>query len=239
MPSLVRFGLPLAIATVPQLLNLRLDQVVMVSVLSERDLGLYVAAVSWSGLVASAIGAIGIVLFPRVASQRDPNLRAQMCARGARLTLLLGVLVAGFAAVATPVVIPFVMGERFRPAVVPALVLLAASIPLALASVAQEGLRGLGYPRVVLLSEGIALIATLVALALLLGPLGIVGAALASLASYSASAAVTVYAAHRLTGLRVSSFLVPDLDDVRYLSRSVRSMLVLGSTRAGGADRVA
>lgn len=224
VPSLLRFGIPTAAASLPQILNLRLDQMVMVSFLPSRELGLYVVAVAWAGVPMTAVSAIGLVLFPRVAAKRDAVSRAESCARAARLTLIIGGLAAVMLGASTPALLPLILGDRFRAAVAPALILVGAGVALSQAVVVQAGARGLGFPRIALVSEGVAVLGTLALLAILLGPFGIIGAAVSSLGAYTVSALVTIAATSRLSGLPTKAFFLPESGDLPYLRRSVSSI---------------
>ena len=88
------FGLPCVISTVPQVLNLRLDQMLMAGLLPARLLGLYVVAVAWSSATAPLLTALGAVLFPRVASQSTPEQQARALAQGSRLAILASLVLA-------------------------------------------------------------------------------------------------------------------------------------------------
>ena len=55
-------------ATLPQLMNLRLDQIFLAAFLVPQSLGYYVAAVAWSSCIVPATSALGLVLFPRLGS---------------------------------------------------------------------------------------------------------------------------------------------------------------------------
>ena len=68
---MLTYGLPCMMTGLPQMLNLRLDQIAMAALLSSRELGLYVVAVAWSGGAAPLLNSIGAVLLPAVAASAD------------------------------------------------------------------------------------------------------------------------------------------------------------------------
>src|ERR1035441_1916165 len=104
-----------------------------------------------------------------------------------------------------PVALPLVFGARYAPSIPSALVLVPAGSILAWAGIAEEGLRGLGRPAMVLVAEVVAAIVTLGALPVLLHSSGIFGAAVASLLGYSTIAIVTVAAISHSTQQRIHS----------------------------------
>src|SRR5216683_2515295 len=56
--SMLRYGIPCVTTKVPQVLNLRLDQMLMAAILPPQQLGLYVVAVAWSSASEPLIGAV-------------------------------------------------------------------------------------------------------------------------------------------------------------------------------------
>jgi O-antigen/teichoic acid export membrane protein len=209
------YGVPSMLSGVPQLLNLRLDQLLMAALLPAQMLGLYVVAVTWSSAVAQLPNALGAVLFPRTAAQSDARQRAQVFAQGTRLAVLSAVTAGAAVALITPVAMPLLFGAKFAAAVPAGLVLAAAAAVSATNSVLEEGLHGLGRPAVALWAELIGLVATAASLLLLLMPFGIMGAALASLLGYSAVTATLALCIRRLTGCSLSTLFWPSQRDLR------------------------
>lgn len=226
--ELLRYGLPCMFTAMPQLLNLRLDQMLMATLLPPRNLGLYVVAVAWSNGLKPLLSALGTVLFPRVASISEESARKEALAQGVRL----GVVAAGAVAVpmmaVTPIFIPLLFGRDFTAAVPAALVLVVASALLSFNIILEEGLRGLGHPKAVMWAEILGLIVTGALLVLLLRPLGIMGAAIASLSAYSIVAIYLLIQAVRLTGLSLRRCLCPNLPEILTAWRQIRRMASLG-----------
>ncbi|MCU4187147.1 oligosaccharide flippase family protein [Acidiferrimicrobium sp. IK] len=224
-PKLVRFGLPSVLTTVPQTVNLRLDQLLIIAFLPSRPLGFYVVAVAWSGATAPLLSAVGSVLFPHVAGESEASERARMLATalqgGAIVATGLAVLLAALA----PFLLPLVFGHRFGPAVPSALVLVPAGAILVWAGVAEEGLRGLGHPRLVLAAEGVGAVVTIATLPGLLAAWGILGAAVASLIGYSAVAVTVSVAIARCTDERLSSLVMPTWPVAKDVARRSLSLL--------------
>jgi O-antigen/teichoic acid export membrane protein len=133
-------------------------------------------------------------------------------------------------ALITPAFLSVVFGPQFRDAVPMALLLLAASVPLAGASVLSTALQGDGAPLISTYGEGIAVVVTVVGLIALLKPLGGVGAAIVSLVAYSASFLFQVVMAGRRIGVARRDFLVPRRADVMWLRDRVAVLI----PRVGG-----
>jgi len=213
-PPMLRFGLPSVAASFPAILNLRLDQLLMAALLSPQILGLYVVSVAWSSAVSPLLNAISIIIFPRVASQTLPSERMRVLIQGVHLAVLVGLGVVVVLVTITPFALPLIFGENFKQAIPSALILIIAGVISNLNSVLEEGARGLGKPSIVLASESIGLIATILALALLLRPFGIIGASLSSLLGYSGTLFAILFQISRIADLSLGTILLPEHSDV-------------------------
>ena len=180
---MLSYGVPTVVSALPQWLNVRFDQLVMISLVAPHSLGLYAVAVAWSGAAQPLASVLALTAVPVLASSTDGPRRARVLYRsGAMVAITASALLL----VATPLLVPFVFGADFRAAVPAAMVLVVAGAIAGINAVGGECLRGLGRPRAVLVAECVGLAVTFVAVLALIPIAGIVGAALASVASYSA-----------------------------------------------------
>jgi O-antigen/teichoic acid export membrane protein len=214
---MLRYGFPCMVTLMPQILNLRLDQMVMAAVLPARELGLYVVAVAWSNAVMPLLGAIGAVTCPAVASAPDPEEAARRFAAGSRVTAMLAVVLCTISLAVTPKMVVLLFGPEFHGAVATALVLVPAGAILGFNVVLQEGLRGIGKPYEVLRAELAGVGVTAVALAAMLHRMGTMGAALASVFGYLTIAIVLLFSARRYTEISFQRLLIPSAVEVRSL----------------------
>lgn len=183
--KLLRYGLPSGLVGLPQVLNLRLDQIVMVGVVSRSELGLYAAAASWSTLASPVFIGLGQLALPRLASTHLPDETRRLTRRFLLLALALAAAALLVAVPLTPTLFPLVMGDEVRSGVHVAQLLMVAGIVSGLQVVLEEIHRGRGDPGVAMVAEIVGLVSTIVLLVLLLGPFRLVGAAVASVSSYS------------------------------------------------------
>lgn len=227
---MLRFGVPGMLSTVPQTLNVRLDQMLLAAVVGAEDLGLYVAAVAWAGVLAPVLSALGPVLFPRLASEADEHTRVTLFWRAVRGSVVVAAALVAVVSALTPIAVRLLFGEAFVDAVPAAMVLVVASAVLSLNLVVADGWRGLGRPVEVLIGEAAGLVATVLALAVLLPALGIVGAAVASLVGYGLTMVVMlVRVGRRYPGAGIAN-AVPGPADLREVWRSARAALSRSST---------
>jgi O-antigen/teichoic acid export membrane protein len=175
-----RFGTKAWVGGLANLSNARLDQLLMIPLVSPRQLGLYAVAVSLASFTGALTAGLGPPLFTRVAAGET-----ELAARALRVTLGIVAVVSACAAAATPFLIELLFGSSFSDAIGMAWILLAAGLPLAGATVLSQALTAAGRPGVPAIGEILALVVTVGGLVVLLPPLAGIGAALVSLGAYS------------------------------------------------------
>ena len=195
--ELLRYGLPSGLVNVPQVLNLRVDQIVMVWVVTRADLGLYATAAGWSTVGAPLFIGLGQLLVPRLASIREPAEQRRVARRAVIVTFGAAAGLAGIGVPATVTLFPLLMGDAVRPVIHVGQLLLVAGCISGIQLVLGEIQRGLGRPRITLIAELVGLAATAVTLSILLPRYGLVGAAVASIVSYSTVVAALLIALAR------------------------------------------
>jgi antigen flippase len=223
--GMLRYGLPCALVNLPQMLNLRLDQIAMAVMLPASELGTYAVAVAWSGISVPVLNALSATLLPSIASQCDRVASIDRFYKGTRLALLLAAVTSLLLMALTPLAVVTLFGGGYRASVRAALVLVPAGSILGLNSVLEEGLRGLGDPYAVLRAELAGVVATALGLALTLGPLGIMGGALSSLVGYSTVCIALIRKTRRLTGVSPGALLCPSFAELELGAERVTYLL--------------
>ena len=214
--EMLRYGLPSGLSAVPQLLNLRLDQMLIAALLPTRELGLYVVAVSWSAISGVVLNAVGPVFSQRLAAERDATTARAIFARASRAAVVVSGITAVAFAVMTPIAIPLLYGTAYRECTPVAIVLVVANAFLALNLVLEEGLRGLGDTSTIFKAELAGFVATALSLGVCLPVFGIVGAAVASVAGYAAVAMALGVSLTR-QDLSFDGTFRPRVADLRYV----------------------
>jgi O-antigen/teichoic acid export membrane protein len=222
MRDMLSYGLRSVMGSVPEQLNVRLDQFVMVLFLSSTDLGLYVVAASWSLMFAPIVRTINIVTFSYVSSSRTKSDQLDLFASSLRISTWIILLANLGLLLATPVLLPLLYGPEFQAALGAAMILLIASGFYSFKLILSGGLRGLGYPEATAYAEILSLAATAVLLFVLLPPLGILGAAIASMLAYLLAVVVLLLFTLRNTSLTLRSMLALNSDDVALLRNNLR-----------------
>lgn len=225
VPAILRYALPSAATMIPQLLNLRLVQIVMAAALPAKLLGFYTVALAWSAVANPLLQGLGVVLFPRVASQAARTDQAKFFCQGARVGTLLAIVTAVCVAAPTPWIMPLLFGDEFRAAVVPALILVGMATLAGINLIFEEGLRGLGDLRTIIFAEcaGVAILG--ITLGLLIRPFGLLGACLGSFGGCAATAGTLVIRARRHANGALVQLTVPNGSDFVLIRENVARLL--------------
>jgi O-antigen/teichoic acid export membrane protein len=224
---LLGYGWRSLMALAPQMLNQRLDQMLIVMLMPLQELGLYAVAVGWSSCVQSLLSALAVVFFPQVASHDAYEDRRAVFAQGIRVAVLIAAATAVVVAIITPIGMLMVFGSDFAGATLPAVVLIVAAAAAGLNLVLEEGFRGLGSPGVIVRAECLGVVMMALGLLGLLKEFGIFGAAIASLFGQLGVSGALFVTARQVTGLRVRDLLWPDAGELREIKRLVSSVFVL------------
>jgi O-antigen/teichoic acid export membrane protein len=212
LPELFSYGLKTQLASVAAQTNLRLDQAVLSLVFSAQQLGYYVVAVAIAGILGPFFNALAIIVLPQATHSPDPAAGAALTARHIKVAVLLSLPVLLLCIVLLPSVLPALMGVGYRPAVLPAQILLGASLFQGLNGVLGNSLRGLGQPSRPAYAEGIGMVITCILLYALLPVMGLAGAAVTSLFAYMAVAAVQFLFLAKAAGTSSAALLAAPLE---------------------------
>lgn len=207
----IQFGMKAWFGGLAMLGNMRLDQVLMITMVKPRVLGLYAIAASLSAASSVATSALAPPLAARVAGGQR-----QLLQQAVRIMIVATIAFNAVLALVTPTLLSVVFGSQFQGAASMTLILLAANVSFAGAQAISSGLQADGAPGIPSCGEGLALIVTVAGLFVLLPVLGGVGAALVSLAAYTTSLLFQIVMASRRLGAPFASFVIPTRADFHW-----------------------
>ena len=177
------FGMRGQLGSLMQLLNLRFNFIFLGALAGPAALGIYAVAAKYAEFLRLLPIAANWVLYPQFA-RADAGLAA---ASSRRMILRAGAVTAGASiplAVAAGFVVPFLFGQVFGAAVLPAQILLVGLAAEGVGGVVTAFLFGRGRPGLNSLAAGAGVVVTLVLDVILIPRYGAVGAAAASSAAY-------------------------------------------------------
>lgn len=217
--GLLGFGLRSHVSNVSSALNERLDQLLISVFLRPAQLGFYVIAVTLSSATILVGMSVYVVALPAVAGLEPGRAQAAVARRVIALTFVLSTVVSVPVVLFAPSLIELFFGAAFLPAADVGRILVVAAIAFSTNRALGAVLKAIGKPLAPGTAELIALGVTFVGLAVLLPAFGLMGAAVASLVSYSAS---TVWMLRRVTKafeIGARSLLLPTRSDFQGMTR--------------------
>jgi O-antigen/teichoic acid export membrane protein len=213
------FGIRAYPNTLGVLTNARLDVLVMPAVVATGEIGLYVVAVSIASMMSGVFGSVDGAVFA-LAARLDRDAAAELAVRTTRLVLAASLACALALFVVAPPLISLVYGDDFAAAVPSLRLLLPGMVLWSAASIVGCGLKALGRPGSASVAQGAGAVVTVAGLLLLLGPLGIEGAALTSSIAYG-----VVFSVAAILLARDSAARTWQVVDLRHLAEDARWLL--------------
>jgi O-antigen/teichoic acid export membrane protein len=245
------YGMRAQVGGVILLLNLRLDFIVLNVLTGPAVVGIYAIASKSAELMKVPGMALTYVLYPEYAKEG----RARATAAVRRLlprAALFSVAGALLLAAAAPFVIPLAYGDAFRPAVVPAEIILVGLLLEGVTGMLSGFFYGVGRPGLNSWAMGAGLAVTIALDLALIPPFGVIGAAVASAVAYMCTTVALVAFFMRIErtapryatvddlrgALRVDADVLADAKAARILRRAERVVdSALGDRASQGNGR--
>jgi O-antigen/teichoic acid export membrane protein len=205
--NILTFGFKLSITYSLLRLNYDIDLfIINYFSVSTDQVGYYILAVSMAELIWYISDSVMVVALPYIASAAESD-KARMTATACRNTLWLTVLVGlGLVSVIHPAIV-LVYGEAYLPAVVPFLVLLPGTITMSVFQVLYGYLLLRHDPLYLGIATGLAMAVNVAANFFLIPRLGITGASLSSVISYTLASVIVIYLFKRTVSIPIREIL--------------------------------
>ena len=215
----LRYGVKGYLSNLAQIMNYRLDFLILGSLASTRDVGVYSAGVAVSESVWNLPSALAPLVFSS-SSEGDATTREGR-SRLTRISMLIVAVACIVLAIGMQFFIPLLFGSDFKSAVLPAQILLVGSLTMSGLKFLGAEVAGMGHPEKTTYATLVALLVTVVGDVVLVPSFGIAGAAVASSIAYTAAllALVLILGSGGLAlALRV---LAPTLDDLAFVASAL------------------
>jgi O-antigen/teichoic acid export membrane protein len=208
-----KFGLKQHLGSIFQLLNYRLDLLIIAALLTSMEVGQYSVSVVIAETIWYIPGSLGQVLYPKTASsdiKAANTFTPLVCKTNILLTFIAVLILYGISGI----IIPWLFTSEFYPSVMALKLLLPGTFFLGISKVLGSDLSGRGLPQYSTYASLVSLIFTVIFDFLLIPHFGINGAALASSISYMISALIITYLFIRTTGVRPLNLLILREEDI-------------------------
>lgn len=225
--AVIRYSAKVAPGRWADLVNERLDAVVLAAMSSATETGLYAIAVPIGSL--PRLGAVAARQIVLAETTRSGDIAPAV--RASRIASAFAVSFVAISSVFMPFLIPWVFGSEFRGAVVPTVLLLAAAMPIVPATMLAATLQALGKPGIVSASSVCASVVTAVGLILVVPLYGASGAAGVTLFSYVIYYFLLAQAGRSHLDTFRRDWLLPTRADIRFSRQALRGWLEARRTR--------
>jgi O-antigen/teichoic acid export membrane protein len=220
----LRLGVPLQASYLLIAMSQRFDQLMVYGIAGRASAGHYSIALTLGLLVTHAPSALSMASFPRVAHLEAAHAR-RMTERLSRVGLAGAAMIGGAVAVAAPWLIPLAFGEEYRPAIAPTLILIVGGLFWGEQWILARALaaRGETVPMIRCYAANVLVMVMLDLV--LIPPLGVVGAALASAGGSMAGLALCLGSYRKRDPELQLGALLPSVQDLRDLLGDVRTLV--------------
>lgn len=211
----LEFGFKSWIQTLTQHMLLRIDVYMVAYYLGPAETAFYSLALRFTEMVLEIPQAIGLVLYPRLASlapEEIYRLTAQTCRRTLALT---GVCAAGLALLGPPVIVLW-YGPDYAPAGDPLLWAAVGVIAMSIYVIVTRAFTSQNRQRINIAAGLPALVLNVALNAVMIPQMGIVGAALATAIAYSIACIVLLTMYTRESRATLREILIADRNDLQY-----------------------
>lgn len=223
--EIVSYGLRFYPGSLSGFFSYRTDAFLIAFLLADptEALGYYSMSVALAEMIFLFPSAVATIFFPHVAgsAREDSDRQVPLVSR---VTLLLSGVVA-LLLIPCAVVLIWAVLPAFGPSIAPFLVLLPGVVALSGARVVGGYVTGIGRPGINSIVSVVALVVNVVANLILIPRIGIVGAAVASLISYTLSSLLLTGVAARVSNTPLTAFWIPRAEDVRYMVATSMSLI--------------
>jgi O-antigen/teichoic acid export membrane protein len=206
-------------------LNLRGDQLLLSYYVADGDLGTYAIAVTLAEMLWNIPDSLNVVLFNRLAANKNIEARAELTERVHRLLLAAMGILAVVTALLVPYLVTWIFGDKYAGAMAPLWLLLPGTVFFTSAKVLTKYFTSTGSPGLASWVTFGGMVSGLVACALMLTlspELGINSAAIASSLGYLLTMLLSIGIYGALRGGLTWSLFVPHVGDIAWLRMHLR-----------------
>ena len=230
--DILAFGSRSYLQTLTAHLLLRIDIYMVAYFLGPTQTAFYALALHFTELVLEIPQAVGLVLYPKLASLPEEEIHA-LTAQACRRTLILTVPAAVMLGWLGPYVITLWYGEPYASAGAPLPWAAIGVAMMAIFVIVTRDFTSRGQQRINILAGLLALVANVSLNLLLIPSFGIVGAAIATAISYTSATLLLIVCFLGESKLGIGTLVLPTAEDLRYFADVARRLLNRGRALAG------
>jgi O-antigen/teichoic acid export membrane protein len=171
------YGSRLVLGSLSEVVVARLDQLLLIGLVSPSELGIYTVAATAAGVSGPAAWGIALALFPRIRRADSEKDARRATKEAVKWAVLSSATIAVLVAATAPKVLPLLFGSQFRGALHPLWIMLPGQVALDLGNVISQKLMADNTPGDLSKAYAFAAVVTVVGLTLTVAHWGVIAAA--------------------------------------------------------------
>jgi O-antigen/teichoic acid export membrane protein len=219
--SLYRYGILIALSFFIMRLNYQADIIILQKLSTHAEIGFYLLGVNIAQLLWEIPAAVGLVIMTRSAHAEDESVLTTEVSKVLRLSLLVTFVAAAAIYLLTPLVLPFVWGDKFIPSIAMTQAILPGIIIISLFQVINSYFVGTGQPLYAIAVFTPALLINIGLNFLWIPKYGGVGAALATNVSYTLGTIVMLIIYSKKSGISLIRIFTYSRSDFGFIKKSI------------------
>jgi O-antigen/teichoic acid export membrane protein len=222
--SIVSWGIISQLGNIAWFLILKSDQFIISGILSIEALGFYAVAAGIAEHLRVIPMTIGQVLFPFAADKEDDERRffISVCVR---LTFWVLIFIGVTLILLSKLIIVFLFGLKFFPAVLPFQILIGAVIALSVGNMLGYEFNSLGRPEVILYCNLLCGVFNIIMNFIVVPRFGLIGAAWVSFLTYTLNSIIILGWAMKARKYKLLDVLIPSKIDYTIIKESVQKVI--------------
>ncbi|SCJ41684.1 MATE efflux family protein [uncultured Clostridium sp.] len=206
-------------------LNYRLDTLIIKALTTTANVGQYSLAVGLAEQIWVFSSSISTVLFPYVSSIEEEKEKSRVTTLTFKIVLVFTLLIIVFLYLIASFIIPFLYTDVYEPAIEPFKVLLIGIFSLSLGRILANDIAARGKPELNTLSNIVGLVVNVILNLLLIPKIGILGAAVATSASYTITSIMFLISFLRVAKVSTIELFVFSKEDLEIINKFIKKIL--------------
>lgn len=206
-------------------LNYRLDTFIIKALSTTVSVGQYSLAVNLVEQVWIFSTSISTVMFPYVTSIENDEEKSKITSTTFKIVMVITLIIIGFLYFTADLIITMIYDKQYSDSIAPFKVLLLGIFSLSLGRILANDIAARGKPELNALSNLIGLVINVTMNIILIPKMGIVGAAVATSASYTITSIMFVISFLKVTGLTLVDLFVINKSEVKIVINFVKNIL--------------
>lgn len=223
--GIIKYGFKAQIANVVQLVNYKLDVLIIGSLLTVDQVGIYTTAVQFGETLWKISGSVGTIIFPMTSSNKNSSDMKDFINKVTRVTFHIILLCAVILILISKPLVKLLLGKDFGPSVEPLRWIMPGIVLFSISNILSSYIAGIGKIEKNIIASSVSCIVTVVLDLTLIPLMGVSGAAIASSISYMVFTVIIVIFYKNITSSKISDILFLKKSDIVEMKSRIKTLI--------------